>query len=313
MNRINGVLGFERAKSLIKSLIGKFPDGKTIKSLSYLPNEISELSGKNRKKLKILDCPLLCIMNDESEYCIDLEIQNYFYDGIDLNALIYASFLYNAHHKPVIILLLLIKEFGNYNNSFEIIPNENTFNVSDFKPIDDFVYVICFDLNYILYCMNNNIEPQLNGFKITSEGKAWIKLLTIEIWMNIYLPEKKRYLLPKNLSNSREIISAIMILNSSNNSDLVKKISNEENETEIMNKNNVNIFYIKIWINAFLKNMMVNEIVPFPIIEPEFLIRQCREANLDENNCNLFLDWLTNNNVIMQKNIYQEFIKKIYE
>ena len=59
-NIINGISGFQRAKSLIKSLLYKFPDNKEIVSISYMPNEIPEVSGKNRKKLKVLDCPLLC-------------------------------------------------------------------------------------------------------------------------------------------------------------------------------------------------------------------------------------------------------------
>ena len=61
----------------------------------------------------------------------------------------------------------------------------------------------------------------------------------------------KRYLLPKNLSNSKEIISAIIILNSSDNSGLVKKISKKVIEKEKMNKIYVSILYIKIWNNAF--------------------------------------------------------------
>ena len=61
-------------------------------------------------------------MNDKTEHIIDLEIQKYFYHEISLNVLIYATFLYNSHKRPVIILLLLLKKSGNRNHSFEIIP-----------------------------------------------------------------------------------------------------------------------------------------------------------------------------------------------
>ena len=74
-------------------------------------------------------------------------------------------------------------------------------------------------------------------------------MLTIKNWMGKYI--FKRYLLPKNLSDSKEIISAIIILNSSDNSGLVKKISKKVIEKEKMNKIYVSILYIKIWNNAF--------------------------------------------------------------
>ena len=114
-HKINKANGFDRAESLIKSLIGKFPNDKEIKNISYLPNEIPEVSGKNRKKLKILDCPLICEMNDKSKYIIDLEMQNYYYDGLDLNSLSYGNALRNASNLPVIIVVLLFKD-SSLNN-----------------------------------------------------------------------------------------------------------------------------------------------------------------------------------------------------
>ena len=280
---MNNVTGFERAKSLIKSLVGKFPNNKEIQNLSYLPNEIQEVSEKNIQKLKILECPLICKMNDNSRYIIDLQMQNYYYDGIDLNSLTYGASLHKAYNLPVIIILLLFKD----SEVFDIIPS----NESVFKQIDDYVYLICFDLYYILNCMNNNIVPELNGFEISEEGKAWIKLLTIKQWMRKYAPTK-RYALPKNLSNSKEIISAIMILNSEIDMNLMKKIK-EEKLNDIVENNIRDSKYISIWINAFLKKeVMYISIVPFPIVAPEFFIRKCKKENLDKTLCKLFLDWL---------------------
>lgn len=311
INKINKVTGFERAKSLIMSLIGKFPNNKEIKCISYLPNELPEVSGKNRRKLKVLDCPLICEMNDNSKYIIDLEMQNYYYEGIDLNSLTYATSLRNAYNLPVIIILLLIKGYGRYNDSFEIIPQKKKLNESAYKEIDDYVYVICFDLCYILDCINEAKEPELNGFKLTSEGKEWIKLLTIKDWLRKY-SSNERYALPKNLSNSKEIISAIMILNSLDNSYLVKNIIKEE-ENQIIKNNIQDGYSIEIWINAFLNMEVLNSaIVPFPIVAPEFLIRKCNEKNLNKIQCEQFLKWLINNNIIERKVIYEKIINNIY-
>ena len=307
-NIINGISGFQRAKSLIKSLLYKFPDNKEIVSISYMPNEIPEVSGKNRKKLKVLDCPLLCQMNDGSEYIIDLEMQNYWYDGIDINALSYGTALYNSYNKPVIIILLLLKDSAVNNYSFEIMPFKNNFNEGVYKPIDDNVYVICFDLYYILECINKNIQPELNGFEIDKEGKAWIKLLTIKEWMRKFNNDSiKRYALPLRLNNSNEIISAITILNKNDNSKLIQSIIKEaENSINIDNieKNHA----IKLWIRAFLNGLEpINSSVPFPDVPPESLIIQC-EKHLDKNNSILFLNWLFNHKIIPNKEIYQNFM-----
>ena len=86
---VNKCNGFQRAKSLIESLLYIFPNKNAVKTIEYWPNEIPSLEGKNRKGLKVLDCPLICEMIDGKKYLVDLEIQNYFYDGIDLNALTY--------------------------------------------------------------------------------------------------------------------------------------------------------------------------------------------------------------------------------
>ena len=208
---INKISGFDRAISLIKSLLFKFPNNKEIKTLCYWPNEIPEVSGHNRKKLKVVDCPFLCEMNDGSKYIINLEMQNYNYNGLDLNALTYGTSLRNASGLPVIIIVLLIAEADSYK-PFDIIPFKKLLNSSEFKKIDDYVYVICFDLLYIVQSMDSNIEPELNGFKISREGKEWIKLLTIKEWMrkSSIQGKIKRYPLPKNLKNSKEIISAII-------------------------------------------------------------------------------------------------------
>ena len=305
---INGISGFQRAKSLIKSLLYKFPDEKKIVNIIYMPNEIPEFLAKNSKKLKILDSPLLCQMNDGSEYIINIDIQNYWYDGIDINALSYGNYIYNAYNKPVIIILLLLKDSAVNNYSCEIIPYKNHFNEGIYKLIDDNVYVICFDLYYILECINKNIQPELNGFEINQEGKAWIKLFTIKEWMKKYNNDTiKRYALPKRLNNSNEIISAIIILNQGDNSKLIQNIIQKEENNMLINNIEKNC-EIKLWINAFLNGIEpINSIVPFPDVPPESLIIQCKKI-LDKNKSILFLNWLFTHHIIQKKEIYQKFI-----
>ena len=311
--KINNINGFKRAKSLIQSLLYKFPDNKEIKTINYWQNEIPEISGHNRKKLKVLDCPFVCEMNDNSQYIIDLEIQNYFYDGLDLNALTYGNSLRNASGLPVIIIVLLLKEIES-NNLFEIMPFKKYLNASEYKPIDDFVYVICFDLNYISDCIDSNIEPELNGFKISKVGKEWVKLLTIRTWMKkCYFKDNiKRYPIPKNLSNSEEVKSAIKILSAWDNSKLVSIVLKEK-ENEIIEENIKNRTIIEIWINAFLKGSTLDNLfIPFPEVAPEYLIKNCKNF-LNKDNCKMFLNMLIKNKIIAPKRIYNDLINQIFE
>ena len=218
---LNNINGLQRAKSLIQSLLYEINGDKIISKLEYLPNEIPEISGNNRRKLRVLDCPFLYSLTDNTKCVIDLEIQNYYYDGLDLNALGYGTALRNIHQLPVIIIVLLLKN-SNEDISFEIMPGKKSLNETEFKPIDDYVWVFCLDLYYILDCINNNSDPQLGRLKLSKEGKEWIKLLTIKEWMKkCSKGEISRYPVPKNLNNSKEIINAIKILSSKNNSDLI--------------------------------------------------------------------------------------------
>lgn len=311
-NKINHVTGLERAKSLIESLLYKFKGNILIKNIEYCPNEIPEVSGKNRKKLKVLDCPLLCKMNDDSDYIIDLEMQTYDYNGLDLNALGYGTALRNAYNLPVIIIVLLLKN-SDENNSFEIKPFKRYSNETEFKPIDDYVYVFCIDLYYILDCINNNSIPNLGQLEISTTGKEWIKLLTIRDWMKkLNRGENRRYPLPRNLNNSKEIISAIMVLDSDNNQSLIKKLLKESEKDiiidEIIKKDRINI-----WINSFSLNVKLNQlVVPFPEVAPEFLIKEVKNVLVDKNQCISFVKMLVNEKIIPNKKIYQKLIDENY-
>ena len=250
-------------------------------------------------------------MKDKTQYLIDIEMQNYFYDGLDLNALSYATALKNASNLPVIVFVLLFKQ-SEINNSFEIMPFKKYLNEGVYKEIDDYVYVICFDLYYILQCIEKFKEPDLNGFKITEEGKNWIKLITIKEWMKAYDSKKERFPIPQELCNSKEIISAIMLLNSNDNSQIVKIIIKEK-EKEILKEDIKREQLIDIWTNAFLQRLNVDiKIVPFPTVAPEFLIRTCKR-NLNKTDCKLFLNYLVEKKILHFRNIYEKLINSIYK
>ena len=74
------------------------------------------------------------------------------------------------------------------------------------------------------------------------------------------------------MSNSKGIISALMILNSANNSFKTKMASKEKERQKIIEDSN-NTLLINIWIDSFLKGKKVDDsIVPFPKIWARFLI-----------------------------------------
>ena len=108
------------------------------------------------------------------------------------------------------------------------INNKKTLNQTEFKLIDDYVYVLCLDLLYIIDCIGGGGESDVGGLSISKEGKEWIKLFTIKYWMiNFDLDEITRYPIPQNLNNNKELISAIILLNSGDNWKLLSKISME--------------------------------------------------------------------------------------
>ena len=82
---INNIKGINRAKSLIE----------LIENIEYLPNKFPEFYGKNKKEMKALDYSFLCRLKDGSKYIINSAIQNFYYEGLDLNALGYATLLRN--------------------------------------------------------------------------------------------------------------------------------------------------------------------------------------------------------------------------
>ena len=308
----NDISGLQRAKSLIESLLYEINGDKLIEKIEYLPNEVPEISGENRRKLRVLACPLLCI-SDNKKYVIDLEIQNYYYDGLDLNALGYGTALRNAHKKPVILIVLLLKDSAE-DISIEIKSCKKALNETEFKQMDDFVYVFCLDLYYVLDCINDNTEPDLGGLKISKEGKEWIKLLTIKDWMGkLNRGPNARYPIAKNLSNSKEIINPIKILSSNDNTDLIKTILKEKEYNIIVDDIKYK-YLIEIWIKAFLYEKIPDKsLVPFPQVSPEFLIKKCKNVLENKNDCISFLNFLIKNSIIESKNIYQTLINKFYK
>lgn len=313
--KINNLNGLDRAKSLIESILYKFNNKYLIKNCEYIPNEIPEVSGKNRNKIRVVDCPIICEMTDNSKYIIDLEIQNYYYNGVDLNMFDHAASLRNSYDSfPVIVIVLLLKDTYHDVSSFEMKAYKKPFNETNFEIVDDFIWVLFLDLYYIVDCLNEDREPNLGGLELSHIGKEWIKLLTVKHWMEsgpIGGENDDRYPIPKNLSNSKEIISALMILNSTNNSFITKLVLKEKERQKIIEDSN-NTLLINLWIDSFLKGKTIDpSIVPFPIISARYLIEECRKK-LNENNCSQFVKMLIDNQIIINKQIYEKLINDIY-
>ena len=129
--------------------------------------------------------------------------------------------------------------------------------------------------------------------------------------------KNERYPVPKNLNNSKEIIDAINILNSIDNSDIINNILNEEEKNIIIKniKNGVRFKErIEIWAKALLHGKILdNSIVLFPEVSPEFLINTCKNIIKNKIDCIRFLKMLIENHIIESKKIYQTLVDQIYK
>ena len=214
-------------------------------------------------------------MSDGSKYVITLEMQNYYFNGLNLNKLIYGNELRKKTNLPVLIIVLLIKDSEINSTDFEYDDNE-----SIYKELYDNVYVLCLDLYHIYYCLRRVKTPDLKGFVLTDEGNELIKLFLIRIWgtlsgdCNQY---PNYYFFPKPLRGSKEIINIIELINISKNEEISqfylqnkeKKLQKEESEI-----NN----YIEFLITEYLNNNDIKNLEnPFPKVSPEFLIKICKD------------------------------------
>ena len=212
-NEFNGIDSIDRYKALVKS-IKKIND--------FFVEKLDELESDVVKYRH----PLVASLSNNSKYVISLEMQNYNFNGINLNALIYGKEWQKETNLPVLIIVLLIKDSDIKSTDFEYGDNE-----SIYKELYENVYVLCLDLYYIFYCLERDKIPDLKGFSLTEEGYEWVKLFLIRAWGTItgnigeYL---NYYYLPKPLKGSKEIINTIELLN---------KIKDEEIfDTYLMNK-----------------------------------------------------------------------------
>ena len=144
----NGIDVIDRCKALIQSIVNK--KGFLVKKLEELNIDINFIKNKH---------PLVATFSDDSKYIITLEMQNYFFNGLNLNELIYGNELKKKTNLPVLIIVLLIKDSILRFEDFEFEDND-----SIYKELYDNVYVLCLDLYHIYYCIKRNKNPDLKGF-----------------------------------------------------------------------------------------------------------------------------------------------------
>ena len=294
--RINGINGIERALSLLNSFLD-LGNEITIINLHYLFNEIPSILGEKRENLKVTDLPFIATLSNNKKIVINVEMQTNYYKDLNIRMLSYGYALKNLYDYPVIILLLLNRK-SPINRSFVIKPCQMICEKSIF--IEDNVKVICLDLNYFLRYLNNvNKEANLKKFGMKKEASSWIKLFTINYWSTeLETAKPKRYPIPMQLDESKEIISAIKILNEKDDAQLIKAIIVEE-ENEKYTKE---VLYLELWINAFQKKLDINnDIVPFPDIHHKQFLNICL-SHLDKDNYIQFVQMLEKKNLV--KNIY---------
>ena len=125
--------------------------------------------------------------------------------------------------------------------------------------------------------------------------------------------EINRYPIPQNLNNNKEMISAIILLNSDDNSKLLSKISMEKKLEKICYKDIENKTQIKNWINSILKNNLLDKsIIPFPEVATEYFIKICKKNIKSKNICMLLLETLILEGMVEKKEIYKYLINKYY-
>ena len=196
---INGVDGYSRGKALLKSIL-YYKNGTYVKEIYELKNDFSKnIADKH---------PFIATLSDNSKIAVAFQLQNYYFNGLDLNSLTFGRELRNNTRLPVLIVVLLTKDT-------ELGPCiEDIINVSTIKTIYEHVDVLCLDLYYIVKKIIFFQEPNIPEFFVSNDAKEWIKIIAINRWLlNIYKIRPPRFPIPKNLKDSKEIISAIVYLN----------------------------------------------------------------------------------------------------
>ena len=291
--KFNGIDSIDRCKALVKSII---------KEKDTFIEKLDELESDVVKDRNLF----VASLSNNSKYIISLEIQNYNFNGINLNALIYGKELQKETNLPVLIIVLLIKDSDIKITDFEYGDNE-----SIYKELYDNVYILCLDLYYIYYCLERDKIPDLKGFSLTEEGNQWVKLFLIRAWGTITgcIPEYPNYYyLPKPLKGSKEIINTVELLNITKDEEIFdtylmnkeKKLQAEEIEltkciefliTEYLNGND-----IKNGENIFSK------------VAPEFLMKICKNKMSKEKSQN-FLNYLYKAKLLENNKIYEKLVQ----
>ena len=288
----NGIDSIDRCKALVKSIIN---------TKDFCVEKLDELESDIVKDRHLL----IASLSDKSKYAITLEMQNYNYNGINLNALIYGNELKKKTNLPVLIIVLLIKDSDLYCTNFQYEDNK-----SIYKELFENVKVLCLDLYYIYYCLERDIIPDLKGFFLTKEGNEWIKLFLIRTWGTIAGKVDNYpyyYYLPKPLKGSKEIINAIELLNITKDEEISDDyLMNKEEklQTEELEITNQIEFLIDEYLNG---NDIKNDKNPFSKVSPEFLMKICKNK-MSKEKIQEFLNYLYKVKLLENNKIYDKLV-----
>ncbi|OUM69787.1 hypothetical protein PIROE2DRAFT_2210 [Piromyces sp. E2] len=277
--------------SLINSLI--FPDageeGEKVRELIYLPNKILKLKDKNTN-FGLLRFGITCkIFNIEMQ----TGYKSNFIERISNNGYTLRS---DNVSKPVVVLRILnykrdssvFKEWflGEYRGvpSYCVDAYDNPKVLKNM--VDTCYSYLPNDINSIM----ENKSIIINSKEVNKVGREWLKLLGIRQWAEKDTKKSLRYVLPKDLSDSDEMIqSAIKILKNVKEIELRKYIEDEKIAYDMLyeakmegREEQLIISCIKNVVHLFNNNYTLKKILKI-LVFPENLLENiykiCRKPN----------------------------------
>lgn len=240
-NAVDGITGADRIMSLLNSLF--YPnageDDFMIRRVEHLPNESTRFGATNALGMLRFDiaCRCSCWSNQKIEniQIFDIEMQTC-YEASFINRLIdYGSTLrISNNHKRVVVLAFLNytrNDAQNYALSL-FYKNENGVPVHKFENgIDTY----CIYLPSLMDDIINQRQIIIDGNVIGNIGKEWIKLLSLRHWATKACYSTK-YTVPASANDSNIAIqSALNILSSVNDDELMSYIQQEKSANDMLN------------------------------------------------------------------------------
>ena len=193
-------------KSMLNSIL--FPKSKLIERIEY---SRTYFAGKTSIKTrygfgsKSIDIGCKCFLKKNNGLkikddilLIDIEMQIGFSDETENRFIDYANKIrIDSNYADSWVVSFILKESIDKNNTIRLnkVDSEGVVHVKQYQSIK----LIEISLNYCMSLIEENKEIEiLTGEKLGVDGKEWIKLLSLPIWLS-FLKLKKKILSPASL------------------------------------------------------------------------------------------------------------------